>query len=101
MDGRALDLLEEAYRDSAYQDIEGRRVLVALLDGPRAMSVGLSPTMRDTPEGREYQRVVQELEDFGAVEEITHPRYQGHVGTTYYEITDRGVEMLREAGRNT
>jgi hypothetical protein len=45
--------------------------------------------------------VVQDLEEAGAVEEITHPAYQSYPSTTYYEITQRGILILEEAGRET
>ena len=70
LEEKALDLLEEAYKRSKYQEVGGRRLLLTFLDGD------------------------------GAVE-ILDLRGQELAGTTYYEITPRGIDMLRESGRIT
>jgi hypothetical protein len=90
----AVDLLEAAYQNAQNQDIEGRLVLV-FQDRDAAKAVGL------IPDASTYREVDSHLIDSGAVEEIIHPRYEGTAEITYYEMTPRGVEILREAGRIT
>jgi hypothetical protein len=98
LEEQALDLLEAGYRAAEYEKREGRQFLLTFLDGDVAEAVGLNPTESDTPEGRDYRRVVQFLLDSGAVQ-IPGIRDQDLAGTTVYEITPRGLGMLREAGR--
>jgi len=98
LEEQALDLLEAAYRKAESHEREGRRLLLTTLDADVALSVGLNPTERDTPEGRPFRRVVNSLLDSGAVEK-PDIREQDLSGATFYEITPRGVELLREAGR--
>ena len=100
LEEKALDLLEEAYKRSKYQEVGGRRLLLTFLDGDVALSVGLNPTPRETPEGYAYRHAVSFLEESGAVE-IPDLRGQELAGTTYYEITPRGIDMLRESDRIT
>ena len=99
MEEQALDLLEAAYRKAEYQDRGGNKFLLTFLDGDVALSVGLNPTASDTPEGHAYRSVVESLIHSGAVQ-IPDIRDQDFAGTTVYEITPRGEEMLREAGRS-
>jgi hypothetical protein len=98
LEEQALDLLEAAYRKAEYQDRGGNKFLLTFLDGDVAVSVGLNPTAVDTAEGRAYHRVVDSLIGSGAVQ-IPDIRDQDLVGTIVYEITPRGEEILREAGR--
>ena len=58
----------------------------------------LSTAARDTPEARTYRRVMESLLDSGAVA-VPLIRDRGLSGSTVYEITTHGVEMLHEAGR--
>jgi hypothetical protein len=97
---QALDLLEAGYSAAEYEHRGGRRLLLTLLDGDVALSVGLNPTARDTPEWDAYRSVVNSLLHSGAVEIPDIPD-QLLAGTTVYEITPRGEEILREAGRIT
>jgi hypothetical protein len=98
MEAQALDLLEAAYWKAEYQERGGRRLLLTFLDGDAAEAAGLNPAASDTPSGRAYRRAVGFLLDSGAVEIPDIPD-QGLSGARFYEITPRGVEMLREAGR--
>jgi len=101
LEHHAIELLAAAYRASEYQERRGRRLLLTFLDGPVAKAAGLNPSPRsDAPEGRAYRQVVDSLLSSGAVE-IPDIRDQQSAGVTYYEITPRGVEILREAGRIT
>ena len=50
------------------------------------------------PEARTYRRVMESPLDSGAVA-VPLIRDRGFSGSTVYEITTHGVEMLHEAGR--
>jgi hypothetical protein len=99
LEEQALDLLEAAYRKAEYHDRGGHKYLLTFLDGDVALSVGLKPHRAHTPEGHAYRSVVATLINSGAVW-IPEIPDQGLARTTFYEITPRGEEMLREAGRS-
>jgi hypothetical protein len=100
LEERALDLLEAAYLSAEYQERGERLLLLTFLDGEVALSVGLNPTSRENLEGRTYHRAVDSLIESGAVEVPDIPD-QDLAGVTFYEITARGVEILRDSGRIT
>ena len=97
MEEQALDLLDAAYRKAEHREIEGKDALV-FQDSDAANAVGLSTAARDTPEARTYRRVMESLLDSEAVA-VPLIRDRGLSGSTVYEITTHGVEMLHEAGR--
>jgi hypothetical protein len=97
LEEQALDLLDAAYRKAEHREIEGKDALV-FQDSDAANAVGLSTAARDTPEARTYRRVMESLLDSGAVA-VPPIRDRGLSGSTVYEITTHGVEMLHEAGR--
>ena len=97
MEEQALDLLDAAYRKAEHREIEGKDALV-FQDSDAANAVGLSTAARDTPEAHTYRRVMESLLDSGAVA-VPLIRDRGLSGSTVYEITTHGVEMLHEAGR--
>jgi len=92
MDEQTLDLLEAGYWAAEYRERDGRQLLLTMLDGEVARAAELDA---ETPE---HRAAVSALVDSGAVE-IPAVIDQGFPGTTFYEITPDGEEMLREAGR--
>ena len=98
MEEQALDLLDAAYRKAEHREIEGKDALV-FQDSDAANAVGLSTAARDTPRGAYlHRRVMESPLDSGAVA-VPLIRDRGLSGSTVYEITTHGVEMLHEAGR--
>ena len=92
MDEPTLDLLEAGYRAAEYRERDGRQFLLTVLDGEVARTAELDD---ETPE---HRAAVSALVDSGVVE-IPAVIDQGFSGSTFYEITPEGEEMLREAGR--
>ena len=98
MEERALDLLQAGYRHSEwYQEGEARRMLV-FRDSDAATDLELITAERDIPQAHTYRRSIGILVNSGAVV-VPAIRAQGFVGVKFYEITPRGIAMLREAGR--
>jgi hypothetical protein len=97
LEEQALDLLDAAYRKAEHREIEGKDALV-FQDSDAANAVGLSTAARDTPRRVPNRRVMESLLDSGAVA-VPLIRDRGLSGSTFYEITTHGVEMLHEAGR--
>ena len=101
MEEQALDLLDAAYRKAEHREIEGKDALV-FQDSDAAnwygFNVGSVVLAGDTPEAHTYRRVMESLLDSGAVA-VPLIRDRGLSGSTVYEITRGGVEMLHEAGR--
>ncbi len=91
---QALDLLEAAYGAAEFQERGGRQLLLTLLDGEVARAAGVDA---ETPE---HKAAVSVLVDSAAVV-VPDIRDQDLVGSTFYEITERGIEILRNAGRIT
>ena len=89
--------MDAAYRKAEHREIEGKDALV-FQDSDAANAVGLSTAARDTPEARTYRWVMESLLDSGAVA-VPLIGDRGLLGSTVYEITTHGVEMLHEAGR--
>ncbi len=94
MGERELDLPEAAYSRSEYQTRNERQLLLTFLDGQVARDAGMDA---ETPE---HRAVVSALVDSGAVV-VPDIRDQDLVGSTFYEVTSHGEEILREAGRIT
>jgi hypothetical protein len=92
MNEQTLDLLEAGYRAAEYQERDERQLLLTVLDGEVARAAELGA---ETPE---HQAALSALVDSGAVE-IPAIIDQGFTGSTFYEITPDGEEMLREASR--
>ena len=99
MEEQALDLLDAAYRKAEHREIEGKDALVF------PFKTAMPPTPWDflprrvTPPRRvPNRRVMESLLDSGAVA-VPLIRDRDLLGSTVYEITTHGVEMLHEAGR--
>ena len=97
MDETALALLEAAYKNSQIE-AEGEASRLRFRASDAANALGLSTAARPSPGAAAYYRTMSLLENSGAVK-IADTRGQAIVGETFYEITPRGEDMLREAGR--
>src|SRR5918996_689662 len=98
--GQSRDELLEAYRDQVEflrRELERKDTIIMSLT-QRIPELEASSEATGAPEARAYRRAMESLLDSGAVA-VPLIRDRDLLGSTVYEITTHGVEMLHEAGR--